>query len=87
MEEFRSQFSANKIGKGTEIYIKNEDSTLITWINGKETKRIINKILCCSLFDVYLGNNPISVKAKEVRGKFKFCLKLFYLFYFHSYMQ
>lgn len=70
LDEFRAQFSANKINKGTEIYIKSEDSTLITWINGKEKKRITNKVLCCSLFDVYLGNNPISEKAKEVR-KFK----------------
>lgn len=67
VEEFRSQFITTKIPKETEIYIKNENATLTTWINGKEQKRINNKILCCALFDIYLGNNPISLKAKEVR--------------------
>lgn len=66
IEEFRAQFNTNEITKGTEIYIKNENSTLTTWINGKMKKRIENKTLSSALFDVYLGNNPINTKAKEV---------------------
>ena len=66
VEQFRSQFLIEKLKKGTEIFFKNTDQTLITLIDGEEQLRIENKSLVSALFDVFLGTNPISVPAKEV---------------------
>jgi hypothetical protein len=64
--EFRSQFEGLRLVKGTEICLRNEGHTLVTSINGEELARITNHLLCSALFDVFLGDSPISREAKEV---------------------
>lgn len=56
-----------KLSKGTEIVIRGTDSFLSTYVNGKLISTIENQTLCSSFFSLYLGLEPISESAKEVR--------------------
>jgi hypothetical protein len=70
LEIFRNQFNSSKLVKGTEIFFRNKHHTLVTYINKKEQQSIECHSLCSALFDIFLGANPISERAKEVSWSF-----------------
>ncbi|CAK9151073.1 unnamed protein product [Ilex paraguariensis] len=64
---FTSQFSDEyKIPRGSIIELSREkEQVLRTSIDGKEVGSIQSQLLCRSLLDLYIGDDPFDRKAKE----------------------
>lgn len=55
-----------KIPRGTQIDLSREKGQLLrTKIDGNDVGCIQSKLLCRSLFDLYIGDDPFDAKAKE----------------------
>lgn len=67
LQRFTAQFKDEyKLPKGSIIDLSRErDYVLRTVIDGKEAGSIQSKLLCRSILDLYIGNEPFDKKAKE----------------------
>jgi len=61
---FRGFFS-NELAKGTELVFARSGDTLKVSIGGQNKGEIVNGALGWALFDVYLGEKPISTDGKK----------------------
>ena len=71
LERFRSYFNLNELARGTEIVFScGSDGRLNTTVNGQSRPEIQSGELCWALFDVYLGERPLSTTGRRqlVRG-------------------
>lgn len=69
LDAFKQQFDGVTFHKGTEIVFVQEGSKLITKIDGTQRGSISSLSLCRSLFDIYLGTDPVAPEAKTTLGK------------------
>jgi hypothetical protein len=70
LDEFRGFFSVDEMTKESEIVFScAPDGTLRTSVKGEVQAEIISGALCWALFDVYLGEDPISGGGKKNIGK------------------
>jgi hypothetical protein len=66
LEIFRSYFNVDRVSTGTEIVFScRDDGRLTSSVGGQERPPIDSMLLCRALFDVYLGENPISNTGKR----------------------
>ncbi|KAK4281169.1 hypothetical protein QN277_012693 [Acacia crassicarpa] len=67
LHRFTSQFKDEyKIPRGSVIHLsRDRDYVLRTSIDGKEVGSIQSKLLCRSILDLYIGEEPFDKKAKE----------------------
>lgn len=66
LETFKGFFDVDEITDESEIiFTWYPGGKLITIVNGELMPAIQNKALCWSLFDVYLGTDPIERKGKD----------------------
>jgi len=66
LERFRSHFNLNELVRGTEIVFScGSDGRLNTTVNGQSRPEIQSPELCWALFDVYLGEKPISTTGRR----------------------
>ena len=66
LKQFRLYFDLNEVMKGTEIVFSCAPAgRLETSVKGESRPRIDSEALCWALFDIYLGENPISVDGKK----------------------
>ncbi|KAG8389343.1 hypothetical protein BUALT_Bualt02G0219400 [Buddleja alternifolia] len=67
LQRFTSQFKDEyKIPRGSIIDLSRERGYVLrTIIDGKEVGSIESKLLCRSILDLYIGNEPFDRKAKE----------------------
>ncbi|KAJ4727467.1 fatty-acid-binding protein 1 [Melia azedarach] len=67
LQKFTSQFKDEyKIPKGSVIELAKEEGHILrTTIDGNEVGSIQSKLLCRSLLDLYMGEDPFDRKAKE----------------------
>lgn len=66
LETFKGFFDIDEITDESEIiFTWYPGGKLITIVNGEQQPAIQNKALCWSLFDVYLGTDPIERKGKD----------------------
>jgi hypothetical protein len=65
LQTFKGYFSLDRLTSGTELVFTCENGNLHS-IVGSETKAVIaSPALCWSLFDVYLGHEPIQANIKR----------------------
>jgi hypothetical protein len=64
LTRFRAFFS-DRLTKGTELVFSRNGNTLKVSIGGKDAGEIDNGALAWALFDVYLGDQPISPDGKK----------------------
>ncbi|EFJ45108.1 hypothetical protein VOLCADRAFT_106123 [Volvox carteri f. nagariensis] len=70
LEEFRKQFDGVHFERGLEIAFTCPDNKkLVTKVGGQQKGTISSGALCSSLFDIYLGSDPVSNEAKTTFGK------------------
>jgi hypothetical protein len=65
LERFRSFFNLNQLARGTEIVFSCSDGRLNTTVDRQSRPEIHSAELCWALFDVYLGNRPISPEGRK----------------------
>lgn len=66
LERFRGYFDAPEITTGTEIlFACTPEGRLTSAVGGAEQVPIDSQALCRSLFDVYLGREPISTEGRK----------------------
>jgi len=66
LEQFRGYFSVEQVTKGTELlFICTPDGTLSPTVKGEPKPPINSAALCWALFDVYLGDKPISGDGRK----------------------
>jgi hypothetical protein len=66
LERFRSYFSLDEMTKGAEIVFScSPEGRLETLVKGESQPAIESPALCWALFDVYLGEKPISGDGKK----------------------
>ncbi len=66
LSEFRSYFNLEELTKETElVFTWLPDGRLLTSVRGTSVGEIKSKALSWALFDVYLGEDPISNSAKK----------------------
>ena len=65
LEQFRQFFSIDKVTKESELVFTCADGTMGTSIRGEVQPEVQNAALCWALFDVYLGQKPISGGGKK----------------------
>jgi len=66
LDTFRGYFNLNEVTKGTEIVFScNPAGRLETSVSGESRPGIQSQALCWALFDVYLGEKPISADGKK----------------------
>ncbi len=66
LDTFREYFSVDEMTKNTELLFTCEpDGTLKTAIKGNTAPELNSRALCWALFDVYLGERPISRGGKR----------------------
>jgi len=66
LEEFRAFFDLDKLKNGNELrFTWQQDGTLTTIVNNERKPDIMDKHLAQALFDVYLGDDPISKSGKK----------------------
>ncbi|XP_050236480.1 fatty-acid-binding protein 1 [Mercurialis annua] len=67
LQRFISQFKDEyKISRGTVIELSKENGHVMqTSIDGKEVGSIQSKLLCRSIMDLYIGEDPFDKQAKE----------------------
>ncbi|RZC49234.1 hypothetical protein C5167_017657 [Papaver somniferum] len=67
LQSFTSQFKDEyKLPRGSVIELSREPGHVLrTTIDGKEVGSIQSKLLCRSIFDLYIGEDPFDTQAKE----------------------
>jgi len=66
LERFRSYFNLNELARGTDIVFScSSDGRLNTTVDTKARPEIRSPELCRALFDVYLGDTPISTSGRR----------------------
>jgi chalcone isomerase-like protein len=66
LEQFRSYFNLNELARGTEIVFScSSDGRLNTTVDTQMRPEIRSPELCRALFDVYLGDTPISTSGRR----------------------
>ena len=66
LERFRGYFSLDELTNGAElVFTCTPDGTLSSRVAGETRDPIQNQALCWALFDVYLGEHPISGDGKK----------------------
>ncbi|KAJ3674637.1 hypothetical protein LUZ60_005253 [Juncus effusus] len=67
LQRFVSMFrDEQKLPKGSVIELSREEGFVLqTKIDGKEVGRIQSKLLCKSILDLYLGDDPFDKRAKD----------------------
>ncbi len=66
LDQFRGYFSLGEMTKGAEIVFScSPDGRLTTSVKGEPQSSIESETLCWALFDVYLGEKPISGDGKK----------------------
>ncbi len=69
LTQFRGYFSLDKVTDDSELIFSCVDGTLYTTIQGVVAEDIDSATLCWALFDLYIGEKPISKGAKKNIGK------------------
>jgi hypothetical protein len=69
LAQFRSYFGVDKVTDGSVLIFSCVDGILFSTIQGEVAEAIMSPALCWALFDVYLGEKPISSGAKKNFGK------------------
>ena len=69
LAQFRGYFGIDKVTDDSELIFSCVDGTLYTTIQGEVAEAIESPALCWALFDVYIGDKPISSGAKKNIGK------------------
>jgi hypothetical protein len=69
LTKFRGYFSLDKVTDGSVLIFSCVDGTLYTTIRGEVAEDIASPELCWALFDVYIGEKPISKDTKKNIGK------------------
>jgi hypothetical protein len=69
LAQFRSYFDVDKVTDDSELIFSCVDGTLYTTIKGEVAEAIESPALCWALFDVYIGEKPISSGAKKDFGR------------------
>ncbi|GIL81042.1 hypothetical protein Vretifemale_10171 [Volvox reticuliferus] len=68
--KFKKQFDGVHFERGLEIAFTCPDNkNLVTKIGGQQKGVITSSALCSSLFDIYLGSDPVSKDAKDTFGR------------------
>ena len=66
LERFRDYLEVDEVRSGTEIVFScGPARRLVTSVGGDERPPIDSRVLCRALFDVYLGEDPISSDGKR----------------------
>jgi hypothetical protein len=65
LEEFRTFFDVDELTKESEMVFACVDGTLMTAVRGEVMPELDSPALCWALFDVYLGEDPISGGGKK----------------------
>lgn len=66
LERFRAFFNVDELTSGTEVLLTcTADGTMHTRVAGQPRDPVTNRALCWALFDVYLGDDPISGDGKK----------------------
>jgi hypothetical protein len=65
LEEFRTYFSVEEMTKESELVFTCADGTLMSQVRGEVMPELDSPALCWALFDVYLGEDPISGDGKK----------------------
>ena len=66
LERFRGYLEVERVISGTEILFScGPAGRLATSVGGEERPPIDSRVLCRALFDVYLGEDPISNDGKK----------------------
>jgi len=66
LDTFRGYFSVEEMTKDTELlFTCTPDGTLHTAIKGESAPNLESTALCWALFDVFLGEDPISNGGKK----------------------
>jgi hypothetical protein len=65
LDTFRAFFDVDELTKESEIVFTCADGTLMTSVRGDVQPEIASPALCWALFDVYLGEKPISKGGKK----------------------
>ncbi|XP_011026161.1 PREDICTED: fatty-acid-binding protein 1 [Populus euphratica] len=79
LQRFTSQFKDEyKIPRGSVIELSREQGHVLrTTIDGKEVGSIQSKLLCRSILDLYIGEDPFDKEAKEdIESKFASLLQV-----------
>ena len=67
--QFILNMAPDRLTKGTNFYISCKGEKLLSSLNNNNNKESSSSIsikgLCTAIFDVYLGNNPVSQAAKD----------------------
>jgi hypothetical protein len=69
LAQFRGYFGLDKVTDGSELVFSCVDGTLFSTIKGEVAEAIESPALCWALFDIYIGEKPISSGAKKNFGK------------------
>jgi hypothetical protein len=69
MDQFKQQFDGVSFARGTEIVFVQDGTKVVTKVDGKHMGSISSSVLSNSLFDIYLGPDPVSPDAKATFGK------------------
>ncbi len=69
LARFRGYFGLDKVTDGSELVFSCVDGALHSKIKGETAPVIDSPALCWALFDVYLGNKPISKGIKKNVGR------------------
>ncbi|KAL3161040.1 hypothetical protein ABBQ38_009423 [Trebouxia sp. C0009 RCD-2024] len=70
MQEFGALFDDIKFKKGLQLnFTSGKDGALITQVDNKQVGIVKSPLLTRTLFDVYLGRDPVSPGAKESIGR------------------
>ena len=69
LAKFRSYFGVDKVTDGSVLIFSCVDGILFSTIQGEVAEAILSPALCWALFDVYIGEKPISSGAKKNFGK------------------
>ena len=66
LERFRSYFSVDEMTKESEaLFTCYPDGRMLTKVKGEDRPELRSQALCWALFDVYLGDHPISGDGKK----------------------
>lgn len=69
LAQFRGYFGLDKVTDDSELIFSCVDGMLFSTIKGEAAEPIASPALCWALFDIYLGDKPISSGAKKNFGK------------------
>ncbi|GFR51217.1 hypothetical protein Agub_g13590 [Astrephomene gubernaculifera] len=70
IDAFRNQFDRISFSEGMEVVFSSTDNkNLAVKVAGEQKGVICSPALCSSLFDIYLGSDPVSKDAKATFGR------------------